>query len=58
MSFEFWVQFWKVTLYGGLGLFAILSVWVIFAGVGDIRDMFASLTAERDRAEKDSEDGT
>jgi hypothetical protein len=56
MEFETWVQFWKFTLYGGLGLFAILSVWVIFAGVGDIRDMFASLTAERDRAEEDRKD--
>jgi hypothetical protein len=49
MSFEFWVQFWKVTLYGGLGLFAALSVWVIFAGVGDIRDMFRALRTEQDR---------
>ena len=48
MSFEAWVLFWKVTLYGALTLFALLSVWVIFAGVGDIRDMFAALTAERD----------
>ncbi|MFT6362743.1 MAG: hypothetical protein ACJAZ8_001152 [Planctomycetota bacterium] len=56
MEFETWVQFWKFTLYGGLGLFAILSVWVIYAGVGDIRDMFASLTAERDRAEEDRKD--
>jgi hypothetical protein len=49
MEFETWVQFWKVTLYGGLGLFAALSVWVIFAGVGDIRDMFTALRAEQDR---------
>jgi hypothetical protein len=56
MEFETWVQFWKFTLYGGLGLFAILSVWVIYAGVGDIRDMFASLTAERERAEEDRKD--
>jgi hypothetical protein len=56
MEFETWVQFWKFTLYGGLGLFAILSVWVIYAGVGDIRDMFASLTAERDRAKEDRRD--
>ena len=48
MAFESWVLFWKVTLFGGLGLFALLSVWVIYAGVGDIRDMFASLRAERD----------
>ena len=57
MSFESWVQFWQVTLYGGLGLFAILSAWVIVSGVGDIREMFASLTAERDRADEDRKDG-
>ena len=38
-----WVTIWKVVLYGGLGLFAVLSVWVIVAGVGDIRRMFESL---------------
>jgi hypothetical protein len=52
MDFETWVQFWKITLYGGLAMFAVLSVWVIVMGVGDIRDMFAALTAERDKAEE------
>lgn len=49
MSYEFWVSFWKIVLYTGIGMFAALSVWVIFAGVGDIRRMFEELGAERDK---------
>ncbi|MEN8151387.1 MAG: hypothetical protein ABFS86_16340 [Planctomycetota bacterium] len=43
-----WVTFWKVVLYAGIGLFACLSAWVIVAGFGDIRKMFAALREERE----------
>ena len=45
---EDWALLWKVVLYGALGLFAILSVWVTIAGVGDIKRMFAALRSETD----------
>lgn len=45
---ETWALFWKVVLYGALGLFALLSVWVTVAGVGDIKRMFAALRSEGD----------
>ena len=41
-----WILFWKVVLYVGLGLFAVLSAWVIVAGFGDIKKMFAALRNE------------
>ena len=39
-----WILLWKVVLFGGLGLFALLSVWVTIAGIGDIRRMFRALS--------------
>ena len=42
---EGWALFWKFVVFGGLGLFACLSVWVTIAGIGDIKRMFASLKA-------------
>ncbi len=38
-----WIEFWRVVLYIGLGLFAVMSLWVIVAGLGDIKRMFAAL---------------
>ena len=38
-----WIDFWRIVLYAGLGLFAAMSLWVIVAGFGDIRKMFAAL---------------
>lgn len=43
-----WAQFWKIVVYGALGLFALLSVWVTIAGVGDIKRMFAALSEHKD----------
>ena len=42
---EGWALFWKIVVFGALGLFACLSVWVTIAGIGDIKRMFASLRA-------------
>ena len=50
-----WVTVWRVTLYAGLGLFAVLSLWVIVAGFGDIQKMFASLRAEESGTSEDAE---
>jgi len=43
MSTETWITFWQVVLYGAIAAFAVLSVWVIIAGFGDIKRMFADL---------------
>ncbi len=40
---EGWISFWKAVIYTGLALFAVLSAWVIVAGFGDIKKMFAAL---------------
>ena len=32
----------------GTTIFAVMSLWVIFAGFGDIRRMFVELRAQRD----------
>ena len=43
-----WIGFWKITIYGSVGIFALLSLWVIVAGYGDIQRMFADLREQRD----------
>ena len=45
---EGWVIFWKVVLYVSMALFFVLSVWVMVAGVGDIKAMFAQLSGDSD----------
>jgi hypothetical protein len=45
MSTETWILIWQVVLYAGLAAFALLSVWVIVFGFGDIKRMFADLRA-------------
>ena len=40
-----WALLWKYVVFGALGLFACLSLWVTIAGIGDIKRMFASLRA-------------
>ena len=43
-----WITFWKFALYTGVTVFALMSLWVIVAGYGDIKRMFADLRAQRD----------
>jgi hypothetical protein len=43
-----WAEFWRFSIYTGVGLFAVMSVWVIIAGFGDIKRMFAELQRQRD----------
>ena len=45
---EGWIAFWKFALYTGVAMFALMSVWVIIAGYGDIKKMFAALREQRD----------
>ena len=44
-----WAVFWQIVLYGALGLFTLLSLWVIVFGYRDIRLMFAALREQRDQ---------
>lgn len=43
-----WANFWIAVLYGAIGIFAVMSLWVIVAGFGDIKRMFAELRRQRD----------
>lgn len=43
---EGWIVFWQVALYVAVALFTVLSLWVIVAGWGDIKRMFAELRSE------------
>ena len=45
---EGWILFWKASIYLGVGSFAVMSLWVIVAGYGDIRRMFVDLRAQQD----------
>lgn len=39
-----WIILWKVVLIFGLGIFAVMAVWVAIAGFGDIKKLFATIT--------------
>jgi hypothetical protein len=43
-----WIQFWKIVLFAGVGAFSVLALWVIIAGFGDIKRMFADLRQQRE----------
>jgi hypothetical protein len=47
-----WADFWRIVLYGALGLFTAMSLWVIVFGYRDIRKMFASLREQPDDGEE------
>ncbi len=40
---ESWAMFWKWFLILGVGVFAVVSLWVTVVGLSDIRRMFAEL---------------
>ena len=38
-----WVTLWKIFFAVAVGSFALLSIWVIIAGMADIKQMFKDL---------------
>ena len=50
---EGWIGFWKFAIYAGVTIFAVMSIWVIFAGFGDIQRMFRDLREQRDSNSND-----
>ena len=50
-----WASFWQIVLYGALGMFTVLSLWVIVYGYRDIQKMFASLRADESGTSEDVE---
>jgi len=45
-----WRTIWTVTLALGIGMFAVMSIYVSVAGLADIRMMFRQLRAESEAA--------
>lgn len=43
-----WAGFWQIVLYTALGLFTVMSLFVIVFGYRDIRLMFEALREQRD----------
>ena len=39
----FWVFLWKAVFVLGVGVFAVMAVWVTISGWRDIRELFASI---------------
>jgi len=39
----FWMILWKAVFIFGVGIFAVMSVWVTIAGWRDIRRLFARM---------------
>lgn len=48
----YWELAWKLLFVGGLGIFAVMAIWVTVAGFNDIRKLLAGL--ERKNAAKES----
>lgn len=45
---ETWSLIWKYTFFIGIGLFALMSLWVIIAGAIDISTMLKTLQSSHD----------
>ncbi len=39
----FWITLWKIVLIGGMGLFALMAVWVTIGGFRDIKKLLRIL---------------
>ncbi len=48
-----WAAFWPFAFYFAVGLFFVMSLWVIVAGVSDIRFMFADLRRQQECKDAD-----
>ena len=42
----FWIILWKIVFIVGVGAFAIIAIWVTFAGFKDIKSLFATINKE------------
>ena len=51
---NFWINFWKYLLFGGLGLFAMLAVLVAIGGFFDARSLFKSLKSQMDQDDENA----
>ena len=49
---NFWIVFWIVILFTGLGLFAALAVAVSIVGFFNIRSLFKKLRSQADQQNK------
>ena len=45
----FWIMLWKITLIGGLALFACMAIWVAIGGFFDIKKLFARISESHER---------
>ena len=45
----FWITLWTFVLLVGVGIFAVLSVIVIFGGAADIRSLFRALDTQHEQ---------
>jgi hypothetical protein len=54
----FWILLWKITLIGGLAVFACLAVCVTIGGYYDIKRLFAKLSADQAPVETDQTEKT
>ena len=52
----FWITLWKIVLIGGMGLFAVMAVWVTIGGFGDIKKLFERIRQSHDQQEKNDID--
>lgn len=49
----YWELTWKALFIGGLGIFAVMALWVAVAGFNDIRKLLAGLE-RKNRARESS----
>ena len=47
-----WKILWSVVLFGGLGVFAVMSVWVTIAGWRDIWSLFGAINKSHEKREE------
>ena len=47
MSLQAWILLWKVVLIAGLGLFSVMSAWIIVAGFKDVQALYSHLARQQ-----------
>jgi len=49
-----WITIWSILLAGGIGIYAVMAIFVAIGGAKDIRKLFRSMDKKKRDEERDS----
>ena len=50
-----WITIWSILLAGGIGIYAVMAIFVAIGGAKDIRKLFRSMDKKKRDKEKNHE---